>query len=151
MAISGKHIHIFRVEWNLSIWGQWKLNHLEKLHERFTANAVFQRKICSIYFLYEQQYREKNLFDNKFDVQTLTRNPLASHALNMPCSFGQLESRCVVNVFFVISLEKFISHDGELEIAYRKVHIVETPSTGFYHSCVSIVHTHRILDWAIRY
>ena len=57
----------------------------------------------------------KMLMNNKFKAQTPTGNPtenlrchvLVSHALNMPCSFGQsacsIESRCVVRRWLIYS------------------------------------------------
>ena len=94
----------------------------EKLHERFSASAVFQRKIerintassktCFALITHLLSIREttswKMLMNNKFKAQTLTGNPtgnyrcqlFASRALNMSCYFSQsarsIESRCVV-------------------------------------------------------
>ena len=101
----------------------WSVNSFdfarEKLHEHFSTSVVFPAKLnesinktCFVLIMHLLSIWAttswKMLMNNKIKTQTLTANPtpnlrcnvLASHALNMSCSFGQsanlTESRCVV-------------------------------------------------------
>ena len=111
--------YVWKCLQNVSYFVQALVCYEAKLHERFSASAVFpaknwtnqQTKTCFALITHLLSVRAtswKMLLNNKFKAQTLTGNPtgnylcqlLASRALNMSCSFSQsahsIESRCVV-------------------------------------------------------
>ena len=123
---------------NMSCWSVNSFDFArEKLHERFSAIAVFPAQSRTNYQTNQTCFALithllsvwgttswKMLMDNKFKAQTSTGTPawnshchvLFSHALNMSCSFGQsvrsIESRCMVMVlyFFVVPYLTVLCH-----------------------------------------
>ena len=118
-------------EKNMSCWSVHLFDFTrEKLHERFSAIAVFpaqnrtnwqtnKTRFALITHLLSIRASWKMLMNNEFKADTSTGNPtgnsrchtLTSRALNVSCSFGQsarsVESRCVVNLIYMVTGDFF--------------------------------------------